>query len=77
MFLRVRKDLEQALDRSEFSPKERKLAKRKAKNLSINTANGKEEGKRSPPPLARARVFSFSRRENGAFLDILNIIQFK
>ena len=69
MFLRVRKDLEQALDRSKFSPKERKPAKRKAENLSINIANGKE-GKRSPPPLARARVFSFSGRENRAFLDI-------
>jgi hypothetical protein len=61
--LRVRFDLGQALERWEFSPKERKPAKRKAKTCkSIKTANGEEE-----LALAREGFFVLKERERSFF----------
>jgi hypothetical protein len=53
--LRAKFDLEQALERSEFSPEERKPTKT---CISIKTAN-EDEGMDSPPPLALTREMSF------------------
>jgi hypothetical protein len=56
--LRVKFDLEQALERSEFSPKERKPIKRKAKTC-ISIEQQMERRRDSPPPLALAKEMGF------------------